>query len=310
MSDIVLLGPQPRDFTDVALAVDELEVDGPVALITAGWQENESDDRALSDALQRPTVNLQLHARSEEVADVETEFVAAWTMRQKHLRRLQEFYRLRLESIDEAAGAIAVRHAASHLLEEQRDISVCQLRHLDEDHLRRCATVRARFDENWSVSDLPSLIDQRKDVAEELDGCAALIISGGHVVSVLNRMRMFDVFSTWGERPIVAWSAGAMVLTDRIILFHDSPPFGTNLAQVLDTGFGRCPGLVAMPDMSRRVHLDEKAGIGRFARRMAPAHCLALDPGTRVRFRGGELVDVRDSGRLDETGEINWGWTI
>ncbi len=306
---VILLGPQSWHYADVTRTINELDIDGPIALVTAGWQENESDDSGLQKALDRPTINLSLHARSEGVADAEADFVAAWTLRQKHLRRLQEFYRIRLQSIDKAAGSIAVRHASSELLEEQLEISVSQLRHLDADHLQRCATIRERFDNDWPISSLPSLESQREEVAEELQACKALIITGGHVVAVLNRLRLFDVFATWDDRPIIGWSAGAMVLTERIVLFHDSPPFGTNLAQVLDTGFGLCPDLVALPDMSRRVHLDQKGPIGRFSRRMAPAHCLALDPGSRIRFEDGKMTAVEESARLDEDGQVNWGWT-
>ncbi len=305
---VVLLGPQPRDYTHLRDAVDELDVDGPIALITAAWQENESDDGVLREFLDRPVVNLALHERSEKVAVKEHDFVAAWGLRQKHLRRLQEFYRRRLDSIDDAHRAIAVRHVSSEMIEEQLKITVAQLRHLDRVHLERCRRARIEFAEEWPIDSVDSLMEQRREVAEQLDDCAAMIISGGHVVALLNRLRLFDVFSSWGQRPIVAWSAGAMVLTERIVLFHDSPPFGKNLAQLLDVGFGFCPDLVALPDLSERVHLDEKAGIGRFVQRMAPANCLGLDPGSKIVCRGGEMVEATDIARLAESGEVQRGW--
>ena len=52
---IVLLGPQ-TDYAEVRAVLDELQVDGPIALITAGWQENESEDVALVAPLRRRTV--------------------------------------------------------------------------------------------------------------------------------------------------------------------------------------------------------------------------------------------------------------
>ncbi len=305
---VVLLGPQPRDFSDLAAAVEDLQIDDPIALITAGWQENERHDGAIKEALNQEVINLSLYDRSEEVALQTEDFVAAWGMRQKYLRRLQQFYRLRLDVIDDADNSIAVRHTTTELLEEQLEITVSQLRHLDEDHLARCARRRARFAEEWPIDNLDSLLSHRRQIAEELDKCGAMILAGGHVVALLNRLRLFDVFSNWKERPIIAWSAGAMVLTERIVLFHDSPPFGKNLAQLLDVGFGFCPDLVALPDLSNRVHLDEKAGIGRFARRMAPAHCIGLDQGSRIIYRDGEMVELIDSARLSEAGEVQWGW--
>ena len=305
---VVLLGPQPRDFSDLAAAVEDLQFDGPIALITAGWQENEGDYGAIREALDHELINLSLYDRSEEVAVDAKDFVSAWGKRQKHLRRLQQFYRLRLDAIDDAHNSIAVRHITTEFLEEQLEITVAQLRHLDEDHLTRCARRRACFAEEWPIENVDSLVSHRRQIAEELDKCGAMILAGGHVVALLNRLRLFDVFSSWKERPIIAWSAGAMVLTERIVLFHDSPPFGKNLAQLLDVGFGFCPGLVALPDLSNRVHLDEQAGIGRFARRMAPAHCIGLDQGSRIIYRDGEMVELIDSARLSEAGEVQWGW--
>ena len=307
---VVLLGPQPRDYSDLRDAVDELDVDGPIALITAGWQENEADDGVVKEALGRQVINLSLHERSEDVAVDAEDFLDAWSLRQKRLRRLQEFYRRRLDSIDDADRAIAVRHISPEMLEEQLEITVSELRHLDDDHLARCRRTRMRFGEKWPVSSVDSLMDHRRQVAEELDKCAAMVISGGHVVALLNRLRLFDVFSHWKDRPIVAWSAGAMVLTERIVLFHDSPPFGKNLAQLLDVGFGFCPDLVALPDLSNRVHLEEQDGIGRFVRRMAPARCLGLDPGSKIICRGGEMVEISDIARLEMSGEVQWGWQL
>ena len=67
------------------------------------------------------------------------------------------------------------------------------------------------------------------------------MIAGGHVASLLNRLALFDVLELAAGKPVIAWSAGAMVLTDRIVLFHDYPPYGSDIAQVLDAGFGLAP---------------------------------------------------------------------
>jgi hypothetical protein len=306
---VVLLGPQPRDFADIGAVVDELKLEGPVALITAGWQENEGDDGALTEAIGLSPVNLELHRRSEDVVRGEPDFIEAWTMRQKHLRHLQEFYRIRLEAIDDAAMAINVRHVDESLLFEQHSLTVDQLKHLDQEHLRHCSDIRFDFDHAWNPGELPTVRKHREEVAALLEGCSSIVITGGHVVALLNRLRLFDVLRHRGQRPIVAWSAGAMSLTDRIVLFHDSPPFGKNLAQVLDFGIGICPGIVAMPDLSRRVRLEHRDGIGRFTRRMSPAHCLALDPGSRLSFRGGRIDETLRSGRLLDSGDVDWEWT-
>lgn len=303
----VLLGPQ-TDFAEVRSALDALGVEGRVALVTAGWQENEAEDEALAAALGRPTVNLALHARSEQVFAQDPEFAAASEARQKHLQHLQEFYRIRLDSVDDAGRAVAVRHVSPELLAEQVDATIAELRFLDEEHIRRCRGVWTAFDAVWQADCRDVIRYHREEVAALLADCGALVIAGGHVMSLLNRLRLLAPLATFNTRPVVAWSAGAMCLTDRVVLFHDFPPFGGNLAQMLDHGLGVCPGIVAMPDLARRVRTDDAAGIGRFARRMAPSLCLGLDPGSRIEVRHGRTMFVR-AVRLTPSGTLDVGYT-
>ena len=145
---ILLLGPQ-TDFNEIGEALDEVQAEGTIALITTGWQENESEDEALIEKLRRPAINLALHARSERVYAQESGYAKARAARQARLQHLQRFYRMRLEAVDEAAHAIGVRHVDAELLEEQQSITVAQMRHLDDDHLSRCQKEWAAFDEQW-----------------------------------------------------------------------------------------------------------------------------------------------------------------
>lgn len=288
----VLLGPQ-RDLRDIGAELDALGVRGPVALITAGWQEYEEEDAVLRECIGRPAVNLALHARSEAVYEADPTYHAASNERQKRLHRMQEFYRVRLDAIDDADHAISVRHEESALLGEELGTSVDQFRHLDQSHLDRIRAVHAAFGEELPGLSRPAIAEHRAEVAALVRDADAVVLAGGHVISMHNRIRLFDALRAVGDRPIVAWSAGAMVLTDRIVLFHDHPPFGKNLAQVVDEGLGICPGIVAMPDASRRVDLYAARGIARFASRMLPARCLTLDPGERLVVADGKLVEAR-----------------
>ncbi len=72
-----------------------------------------------------------------------------------------------------------------------------------------------------------------------------------------------------------------MVLTEKVVLFHDHPPHGQGIAEVLDAGFGLVPGLVVLPDPRRRLRLDDRERVGRLAQRFAPAACVAMDHGRR-----------------------------
>lgn len=283
---------------------------GAVAIVTAGWQEREAEDLALVETLGVPCVNLRLHQRAEEVFATDVELARAYKARQERLRHMQSFYRIRLEAADDAAGAIAVRHVDEQLLEEELQVSIDVFRQLDRDHIERCGRVFEDFERHWVPVTRPAVARHWSELGEVLSEASALFIAGGHVGSLLNRLRLFDVIGLAGHLPIYASSAGAMVLTDRIVCFHDHPPYGKDIAQVLDRGLGVVRDMVVLPDPRRRVKLLDVRGISRFSRRMAPAHCVALDVGHHVRFRphapnGGVSGEAW---RLMPSGLVDTGW--
>lgn len=303
---VVLLGPQhgaPR----VAPMLAELGITGKVALVNAGYQENERDDAALIALLGVPAVNLGLHRRAADVFAADTELTAGYRARQLRLRDIQAFYRVRLEKTEEAAKMIAVRYVDAELLAQEDKVSLEQFRQLDASHVERCLHVRAAFDATWQLGERPSVAAQRAELREILDGCDALVIAGGHVASLYNRLALFDVVALASPKPVIAWSAGAMILTDRIVLFHDYPPYGSDVAQLLDAGLGLAPGIVVLPDPKRRVRMDDADGISRFARRMSPATCVVMDHGDYVIFEGGALVRA-SAARLMASGGVDGEW--
>jgi hypothetical protein len=308
---IVLLGPQGPT-PDVGSVVKELGIKGPVAVVRAGYQERESDDAALIEALGVPAVNLTLHARGNDVFKHASEFATAYQARQQRLRHMQGLYHTRLEGTEEAAKRISLRYVEPELLAQEEKVSVDQYRYMDHDHIERCQAVRAAFDKAWPASEVPLIASHRYAVRELMASTAALVITGGHVATLLNRLQLFDVLGAAAAKPIIAWSAGAMVLTERIVLFHDYPPYGSDIAQVLDAGFGLVPDYVVLPDARRRINLEARSGIQRFARRMAPATCVAMDHGARMVFdtnrRATELV-FADATRLTTTGDAERNWS-
>ena len=304
---VVLLGPQHVE-VDAGRVLDGLGVRGRVALVTAGWQEREADDEALVDALGVPAVNLRLHARSEAVFESDVEFAVAYKERQELLRQMQELYRVRLDHISDAAHAISLRHVQPELLAQEGEASVEEFRHLDGRHLARCRAIHARFEERWRPGERASVARHRRELRALVEGVAAVVIAGGHVASLLNRLKLFDVVDIASGKPLVAWSAGAMALAERIVLFHDFPPYGKDIAQVLDAGTGLVPGLVVLPDPRRRLRLDDRAGLARFVKRMAPSTCVVMDHGAIVVLEGDRIVRARAC-RLTPAGDAEPGWT-
>ncbi|MCA9539646.1 MAG: hypothetical protein KC620_12205 [Myxococcales bacterium] len=64
MTTIALLGPQ-RLAPTIGEEIARLGLRGPMAVITAGWQEREPEDEELCAAAGVPCKNLQLYARWE-----------------------------------------------------------------------------------------------------------------------------------------------------------------------------------------------------------------------------------------------------
>ena len=57
---LVLLGPQ-RFRPTLRRATESLGVEGPVAVVTAGWQERESEDTEMARHLEREVLDLHLY---------------------------------------------------------------------------------------------------------------------------------------------------------------------------------------------------------------------------------------------------------
>ena len=122
--------------------------------------------------------------------------------------------------------------------------------------------------------------EHRAELGELLDGLDLVAIAGGHVAILLNRLRLFDVLPLLAGKTIVAWSAGAMICGERIVLFHDMPPQGPGYAEVLETGLGLYPALLPFPHAHRRLRLSDVTRVQLLSRRFQPAECVALEEGS------------------------------
>src|SRR4029078_8170981 len=89
---------------------------------------------------------------------------------------------------------------------------------LDERHLDRMSTIRAEFEAAWRPAERDVVAGHRAQVRAELCRAVVLVIPGGHVAVLLNVLRLFAVTP---PADVLAWSAGAMALTDRVGLFTD-----------------------------------------------------------------------------------------
>lgn len=300
---VVLLGPQRFDPT-LGDAVREQGIEGPIATITAGWQEREPEDGELHEHLDKRTVNLKLYARTDDVWKRDPELRAAHRARQDRLRHKQDFYRVRLEHELDAAFMIQKRRAPREILDEEHAFSIRALQQLDEAHLDECRAERERFHLAWRLHEREAVVRHRDELREILSRCAAVAIAGGHVATLLNRLELFGMGDLLAGKPLFAWSAGAMAISERVVLFHDSPPQGPGAAEVLDRGLGLVPRVVPLPHPDQRLRLDDAPRVGLFAQRFAPALPLVFRNRTRVTWDGLAFVGAHGIERLCGDGHV------
>jgi hypothetical protein len=303
MQPLTLFGPQRLE-PCLREEFDHRAIDGKVAAITAGWQEREAENDELQEHLGRPVIDLKLHARADQVFDEDPELFEAHRARQDHLQALQRLYRFRLEFSLEAARQLVYREGENGFLEPARREAIDAVRLLDQQHLERIAAVHAEFEERWNPRWRPAVARHRNEIAAILGSCAAVGIAGGHVAVLLNRMRLFDLGELLPKRPVFAWSAGAMCLGRRIVLFHDYPPQGPGNAEVFDVGLGLYHGLLALPHASQRLRLSDPARIRLLARRFSPDLCVALDSRVSIRLENGVWRRGQNTRHLTVDGQL------
>ncbi len=289
------------------LAVAMHGVHGRFAMITAGWQEREAEDEELAAHLgvgqdAGPAINLNLHARGNELFAKDPELAKAHRERQVLLRHLQEVYRIRLDHASSAEHEVAHYDMPERMRDEMVTTSIEHIQQLDQWHLEKCKSVREEFDQRMDVDNRKEVMRHRKEIKKILEGCSAVAIAGGHVAVLINRLMLFGLGELIGSRPVFAWSAGAMAITDRIVLFHDDPPQGQLARQVLDCGLGLVPKTVVFPTPERRLNLDNTERVSLLARRFGPATCIVLPDRAFVTWTGTSYGRAAGAIRLAESG--------
>ena len=311
---LTLLGPQRlRPTVGAALdrAVGKAEEERPVAVVNAGWQEREGEDEELQHHAGRPIVNLLLHQRANEVFARRPELFDAHRERQDRLKRLQKLYRLRLDPTVAAARLLLARERPEEgdLIEGERRSALEALKALDTHHRQRLHKIHRDFRSAWGTELDRATADHRQELKEILDGSAALVIAGGHVAVLLNRLRLFGLHRLVAEDgqlrlPVVTWSAGAMALGAQVVLFHDRPPQGAGNSEVLDLGLDLYQGLVPFPHARTRLRLEDPVRVMLLSRRYDPARCVPLNEGDALERRAGEWRPSAGLGRLTSDGSL------
>ncbi|MDT0352138.1 hypothetical protein [Pseudonocardia charpentierae] len=272
-----VLGPQRRP--TLGPVVGALDLAAPVSTVTAGWEEREPDDTELDALLGGRSRNLRLHARWQDVLARDPAYADAERQYRAALREHRALYQLRLDAalrglreVTRYDGDDAVRSAA-------RTDAEAVVRLVDEQHLARVREARASFEDTWRPGERDAVAEHRSAVSHLAGSASALVVTGGNVEVLLHVLRLFAVPA---PPAVIAWSAGAMALTERVLLFHDRTPYSPSDAEFLDSGVGWLRGCVLLPHARRRLRTDDPVRMAELAARAAPARCVVLDDGVRL----------------------------
>lgn len=286
----VLLGPQRFRMTAGAVA-SAVAPEGSVATVTAGWRDREKDDTELDGVLGGRSRNLHLFTRLGHVIRHERDFAAAASAYNRAVDEASGLYLLRLQDALDAVYATMRRTAREDLVESSLRAGLQSVRDIDAWYLWVLAELEGELRADGGVDTSDIIAGHRGEVGEILSGAALLAIAGGHVSMLMRCLRLFSVEPP-PELPVIGWSAGAMVLTDLIVLYNDTGPEGVRPSEVWDRGLGRAGGVVAMPHARRRVQLDDADRNRVIAHRFAPARVVLLDEGSTIPVGDdGELPD-------------------
>lgn len=301
---LTILGPERPDGV-LPRVLQKHGVTGPVALISAGWRYDEARDEPLRAAIPNEVRNLRLYERFRVLERDATELMSRYTAKQDALRRMKERYHLRLQSAVSCATNLLSEVASPEDPWFQQ--AVRHLHEVDELFLTEARALHDGFDREVQPRKHPLVRAACDAIAAELDGCGALLVAGGHVGVLRNRCTFFDIGRHLPDRPLYAWSAGAMLMTERILLYHDHTAYGPGTAEFLDHGFGLLRATILLPHARERLDLGKPVNVAVLAHRLAPRKVVGLQNGAVFEngvYTGapGAAVTLKLDGSVDAAG--------
>lgn len=300
----LLLGPQ-RPVVNLDSAVAQSGIgDGPIGVISAAWQEAEGDIDDVQRLLPNPLFDLRLYQRTEELFAADERLHEAYRRRQDRLKEQQRLYSMRLKHLMVAARETLRIEGEPAVVAAERRHAISQLRALDRHHLAQVEKAHTRFDSVFNADSHKLLAEHTAAIEDELSRFETVLMTGGNVIVLMNRLRLFGLDRLLRHKSIIAWSAGAMVLCDRIVFFHDRLPQGRRDPEIVGLGMGLLPGIVLLPDAKGRLQAKDLVRIRLFSRRFAPASCMTLDNGSLLSYAGETLRDSEAAKRITRNGRF------
>jgi hypothetical protein len=299
---VTLLGS--LDQFDLAAEVEAFGVEGPIALVTAGWEEGERNDADVDRRLGGGSRNLNLYGRRLDVLESDPAYAEAQRLLRAQLDELRDLYLVRVRHALGGVDVIRRRFAeAGGPPEGELDAAVAAVRTIDDSQAAAIGAAYERFYAQYPPHDRPAIARHRDEVAEIVAGCGAIAIAGGHVGVLNDCLHLCNLSVLIEERPLLAWSSGCMAVSERIVVVDDDDPAGRP-DEVYDVGIGVAHGMVALPAPASRLNGHDHDRLAVLAQRCAPSVCVVLDAGDRLELRAGRPADLGSVGIISSDGRV------
>ena len=292
---VILLGPQ-RPTPNLGRVLDGLSppsTHGPAVVITAGWRHDEGTSESLARVVGPDAISLPLYSWFEQIGAILPDARRGHHEAQERVRRIKAAHRVRLRNALRSVRALwemAVRPSAGATVDPalvdpaspvgaEIDGAIEEVRALDARFLEQLRSV-----ERPDPLQFDAVRALHARAARRIREARVVMVAGGHVGVLASRMAFFGIPSLLRDAnrkgtPIVGWSGGAMVLTPRVVLFHDDPPEGSGDAELLGDGAALVSGIVALPHARARLDLGDPIRVATLARRFSPARCVGIENG-------------------------------
>ncbi len=285
----VVLGPQPGRIS-LGPGLEALELPpGPVAAITVGWRETEPVLKEVEQELGRcgrEAVPLHIGERVGRVFERDAPLAEAHRALQEGLLAEERLYGARLRRAVETAHEVVRLSVAERYRDPYAEQAWHAILAADRFHVERHAELWQEFREAVGLGARPAIREQREELEGLLAGAVAVVLTGGHVAVIRNRLLLLGLADALAPLPVLAWSAGAMVLTPRVVLFHDRLPGGSARPEILGYGLSRLPGIALFPDARIRLDLGDRQSVAELSGRVHPDRAVLLDRGDMVQWDG------------------------
>ncbi|MAE71391.1 MAG: hypothetical protein CME06_13100 [Gemmatimonadetes bacterium] len=262
--------------------------------------------------------NLSLYWEFEKFCEKEPKLATLYSDKQDDVKKTMELYRrsnrmalrqlkAQLATVQswfpEWSFAALLDRATPHrgrvddalgLAAEELSLEFDRIREQDQWLLDRLARLDRAFLDASKLRENKTWLAKRRLLARRIKSAATLVFYGGHLAVLLNRLHFFDLGPILRESlaagaTIVARSAGAMALGERVVVYHDEYQDRHHTFELFGRGVGMLPGLLVLPQHAERIRKGSQDHLAFLARRFPLRACIGLDEGAVLVVDGGDL---------------------